>query len=308
MAQLLSDAQIKSRQKKAAHLGYATAGMGVTALGLRGGAGAIRQGAKLGKLAAKTESKVPGALTPLKGLKQHKKLANKLERASNTTGTLSLGVGTLAGFNGARLSSTFARKRDRGPVAKAEGNTMLDFGLSGVRQITRPDEIQELAKAYDPEHNRQRRTKAYSDASIAGAGGLAVGAGMQARSAKTSFGKYREHTSLGLAARKSKNTAMTNATSKIHMGSDGKPLTGGALAAKQGTFYRQAANIDDAGHFGAAHIHGIKGLKSTGKAAALAAGAGGAVLASRKINDYSKNKGRSYGSRSKRNFPSLSSM
>ena len=168
----LTPEQIKHRQTKAAGLGYATAGMGVAALGLRGGAGVVRQGAKLGKLA--NQGKASARLKPLAGLKKYKKGAKNAERASNTLGTTAAGVGALAGFNAARLSWDNSRKEH---VMKSE-TPGLDFGLSGIHQGQRitvwGDE--EIGKAYDPERNRQKRLSTYHEGALIGGGALGAGA------------------------------------------------------------------------------------------------------------------------------------
>jgi hypothetical protein len=171
--QFLTPEQVKHRQTKAAVLGYTTAGMGVAALGLRGGAGAIRQGAKLGKLA--NQGRASARLKPLAGLKQYKKAGKRAERASNTIGTTAAGVGALAGLNSARLAWDNS-KRHKEPVMKNE-TPGLDFGLSGIHQGQRITVWgDEIGKAYDPERNRRKRLSTYHEGALIGGGALGAGA------------------------------------------------------------------------------------------------------------------------------------
>ena len=196
MPQLLTPEQVKHRQRKAAALGYTTAAGGITAITLRGGAGAIRQGARLGKLANKGQASP--RLKPLAGLKKHKKTAAKIERTSNTLGTAAWGLGSVAGINSARLAWDNSR-RNKGAVMKNQ-TPGLDFGLSGIHQGQRITVWgDEIAKAYDPERNRQKRLSVYHEGALVGGGALGAGAlhqGYQAvkstkltRAAKTAEGK-----------------------------------------------------------------------------------------------------------------------
>ena len=92
---LLTDTSLRRRQHTGAMLGYTGASLGLTALGLRGGAGAIRQGRQLGKFTKLTNPA---------------KKADHLERTSNTVGTVAAGLGGIAGFNGARMSQDAYRR------------------------------------------------------------------------------------------------------------------------------------------------------------------------------------------------------
>lgn len=124
---LLTQKQTKFRQRTAAHMGEATAALGLTALGARGAAGALRA-VKRGDQVAKPLTKVPG----IKGMKkkQLKRTANRLERASNTLGVASIGLGAAASLNSARLSYDASRRRAAPTNVKKSMTHTMDMGMS----------------------------------------------------------------------------------------------------------------------------------------------------------------------------------
>lgn len=124
---ILTDAQIKRRKKLQANISITGGTLGLTALGLRGGALA-RSGGRVGRLlkVAPNEAK-----------------AAKLKDASTAVTTTGAGLGGVGAFNFASYTKAESRKRaPQAPVPTARSRktpvrkdfNMMDFGLGDVHQ------------------------------------------------------------------------------------------------------------------------------------------------------------------------------
>lgn len=170
----MNEHELYVRNKVAQYGGASTAALGLAALGTRGAAGAMRLAPKAAKglqATGRLGTRAEPTLTRLvAGKKPLKIRAKKLERTSNTLGTIGFGTGSITGINSSQLAGDNARRHR---MAKNYGGTM-DFGLGGVQQgveISKKDwqNISEhQRRARDSRRSRERAME------VAGLGGTAI--------------------------------------------------------------------------------------------------------------------------------------
>jgi len=173
---LMSDAEMRRRQKLQSKIGRTTSTLGL------GGLAALGTGIALKKpKVAEAAGKVPGL----------KKVdPKKLENAAVKTGIVSSGIGGVGGFNQAAIYSAESRKRKQAvPVKKSYGLEMGYYGEEG-RPLTHEEIEAEIEKAwtpsasnYDSEEKRGKRARAYQGAGLVGGGAAGTFAGVQGHKA-----------------------------------------------------------------------------------------------------------------------------
>lgn len=157
--ELMSDAEMRRRQKLQGKIGRTTSTLGLAGVGLAGA----------GALAAHK----PGLLRKIPKLKEASpeklhQTGEKLKNAAFYTGITSGGIGGVGGFNQASIYSAESRKRKQTvPVKKELGMDMGYFGDEGIAKAWSPE-----ASKFDSEASREKRSKHYQTATVA-AGGAA---------------------------------------------------------------------------------------------------------------------------------------
>ena len=172
---LMSDAEIRHRKKVQGHVSQATGALGLAALGgtlaaSRGGRNTLRKIPQL-----KNKIKAPPPKDPNR---------DRIKGAVTPVLATSAGLGGASSFNFAAYTNAESRKRKAAvaPVKKDVGMDMGYFGEEG-HQVELPEITVSIEKAwepvarnYDPEAKRKKRSEAYPKAAAGASGGLAAGA------------------------------------------------------------------------------------------------------------------------------------
>lgn len=166
---LMSDAELRRRQKLQSKIGRTTSTMGLSALGVTGAAAV-----------ASRSPKTLGAIKKIPGLK--KATTKGMENVAIKSGIVSGGIGGVGGFNQASIYSAESRRRKavvpKKPVTKSQ-ETGMEMGYYGEEghPVVLPEIIVPIEKAWQPvasnfdsERSRGKRAKTYEGAALVGAG------------------------------------------------------------------------------------------------------------------------------------------
>ena len=256
---MMSDKELKHRKKVQAGISVTTSTLGLTALGMKGGAfKAARSAGRLEKIAERAT--VPAGLQNRHALKAelHHRRADKLNNAAVNTSLAAGGIGGLGGYNFASYTRAEGKKRQ----IRKNWSPGMDFGLDGVQQ---GEEISKKDWKNISEHERRardsRRTRGRAK-DVAGVGAT-VGAGAILHGNYVGRNAFKE---AGLVGRATKNTAKANWNLRGVKGPAGAQMRGGNLRALGGSMKKLP--------------HGTALLAGYGTAAAA-----GGVMAGARINE-----------------------
>lgn len=288
--ELMSDAEMRRRQKLQGKIGRTTSTLGLAGVGLAGA----------GALAAHK----PGLLRKIPKLKEASpeklhQTGEKLKNAAFYTGITSGGIGGVGGFNQASIYSAESRKRKQTvPVKKELGMDMGYFGDEGIAKAWSPE-----ASKFDSEASREKRNKHYQTATVAAggaAGAFGASEGIKAVKAlrKPETTRTLENTARALhhGGRAAGGLAAVGAAAGAHH----------ALKRKREGSWKPYAKRDTTSAFGIEHeeinkafkLPGAKGLKKAGAGLKrLEPGSSNpkSVLASEKFSDPFGGKGKQPG-------------
>jgi hypothetical protein len=168
--ELWSDAKMRRRKKAQSHISMLGAGIGIGALGVKGGATVSRR--------VLPKVKLPGHEAPI-STRQGVKVARKLDSYNTGLLTAGAGVGGIGGINFANIQGQESRKRAPRKVIIQQVQAPKEVTSKSASSPS--NRLYDPLPGFDPEKKRQDRARNTTAATAAGAVGVGALAAREAR-------------------------------------------------------------------------------------------------------------------------------